>query len=228
MTIDYLLSPGERLQTYVMQAIDISKQSGIPYRMAEGNTCYAAGKAGVSDTFAAALWVVDFMLTVAQTGATGVNLHGGGDGLYTPIAGSRSEGYTARPIYYGMLLFQQLLGSTLLRTHIESAGKNVAAYTARSDRALQIVVLNREPGDMTYEIALPELHAERTGSVWRLEAPSVSSTRGIKLANATVQPDGLFRPNAIEQLRFRKNGATVQLAPYSAALITIPIERTKR
>ena len=95
MTIDYLLHPGERLQTYVMQAIDVSKKSGVPYRMAEGNTCYAAGKAGVSDTFAAALWVVDFMLTVAQAGATGVNLHGGADGLYTPIAGSTSEGYTA-------------------------------------------------------------------------------------------------------------------------------------
>ena len=223
MTIDYLLHPGERLQTYVMQAIDVSKQSGIPYRMAEGNTCYAAGKADVSDTFAAALWVVDFMLTVAQTGATGVNLHGGGNGLYTPIAGSRSEGYSARPIYYGMLLLQQLLGSTLLRTNIESTGKNVAAFAAQSDRALQIVVLNREAEAMTYGIALPESHAERTGSVWRLEAPSVSSTRGIKLANATVQPDGLFRPAAIEHLRFCKNSATVKLAPYSAALVTIPI-----
>jgi hypothetical protein len=224
LTIDYLLHPGERLQTYVMQAIGVSEKSGVPYRMAEGNTCYAAGKAGVSDTFAAALWVVDFMLTVAQTGATGVNLHGGGDGLYTPIASSTSKGYTARPIYYVMLLLQQLLGSTLLRTNVDSTGKNIAAYAARTDRALQVVLLNREPEGMTYQIVLPKLHSDKTGSVWRLEAPSVASTQGVRLAEAAVTPHGEFDPTAHELLRFRKNSAVVRLASYSAALIAIPIE----
>lgn len=223
MTIDYLLHPGERLQTYVMQAIDVSKKSGIPYRMAEGNTCYAAGKAEVSDTFAAALWVVDFMLTVAQTGATGVNLHGGGNGLYTPIAGSMTEGYTARPIYYGMLVFKQFLGSTLLRTNVDGNGKNVAAYAARTDHTLQIVVLNREPQALAFQILLPPSHTVGTGNVWRLEAPSVSSTIGITLAHATVTPNGLFHPVATEGLHFRQSSATVQLAPYSTALITVPI-----
>ena len=223
MTIDYLLHPGERLQTYVMQAIEVSRKSGIPYRMAEGNTCYAAGKAGVSDTFAAALWVVDFMLTVAQTGATGVNLHGGGDGLYTPIAGSMTEGYTARPIYYGMLQFKQFLGSTLLRTQVEGDGKNVAAYAARTDHALQILVLNREPQALAFQVLLPSSHTVETGNVWRLEAPSVSSTKDTMLAHATVTPKGLFHPAATERIRFRQSNATLQLAPYSTALITVPI-----
>ncbi len=222
MTIDYLLHPGERLQTYVMQAIDVAKKSGIPYRMAEGNTCYAAGKAGVSDTFAAALWVVDFLLTVAQTGATGANLHGGGDGLYTPIAGSMTEAYTARPIYYGILLFKQLLGSTLLRTNIDGDGKNVAAYATQTDHAVQIVVLNREPQALAFQILLPSSQAVATGNVWRLQAPSVSSTGGITLANATVTPDGLFHPATTEGLRFRQSISTLELAPYSAALVTIP------
>jgi len=223
MTIDYLLHPGERLRTYVMQAIDVSKKSGIPYRMAEGNTCYAAGKAGVSDTFAAALWVVDFMVAVAQTGATGVNLHGGGNGLYTPIAGSTSEGYTARPIYYGMLLFKQFLGSTLLSTDVDVAGRNVAACAARTDHALQILVLNREPQALAFQILLPSSHLVGTGNVWRLEAPSVSSTGGMTLAHATVTPGGLFHPAAKEVVRFRQRSATIQLAPYSAALVTVPI-----
>ncbi len=227
MTIDYLLHPGERLQTYVMQAIDVSKQSGIPYRMAEGNTCYKAGKVGVSDTFAAALWVVDFMLTIAQTGATGVNLHGGGNGLYTPIAGSRSQGYAARPIYYGMLLVQQLLGSTLLRTSVESAGKNVVAYAARNDSGLQIVVLNREPEAMKYQIVLPELPADRTGRLWRLEAPSVASTQGVMLAHATVTAHGEFHSTVHEVLQVRKDSAAIHLAPCSAALITIPMEERR-
>jgi hypothetical protein len=206
-----------------MQAIDVSKKSGAPYRMAEGNTCYAAGKAGVSDTFAAALWVVDFLLTVAQTGATGANLHGGGDGLYTPIAGSMSEGYTARPIYYGMLLFKQFLGSTLVRTNVDADGKNIAAYAARTDHALQIVVLNREPQALAFHVLLPTSHAVGTGNVWRLEAPSVSSIGGTTLAHATVTADGLFRPAKTERLRFHQSSSTLELAPYSAALVTVPI-----
>ncbi len=222
MTIDYLLYPGERLQSYVMQAIAVSKRSGIPYRMAEGNTCYAAGKAGVSDTFAAALWVVDFMLTVAQAGATGVNLHGGGNGLYTPIAGSMSEGYTARPIYYGMLLLKPLLDSTLLRTDVEHADKNLAAYAVRTDHAYQVVVINRDSQALACQILVPTPQPVTSGSVWRLEAPSVSSTSGVTLANATITPDGRFRPAATELLRLRKNSATLQLGPYSAALVTIP------
>ena len=227
MTIDYLLHPGQRLQTYVMQAIDVSKKSSIPYRMAEGNTCYAAGKAGVSDTFAAALWGVDFMLTVAQAGATGVNLHGGGDGLYTPVAGSISEGYTARPIYYGMLLVKQLLGSTLLRTNIESANRNVAAYAAQTEHAMQIVVLNRDPQAISCQIITPVPHPAGAASVWRLEAPSIASTRGVVLANAAVASDGQFHPAATEVLHLQNSSAMVHLAPYSAALIIVPAEESK-
>ena len=227
MTIDYLLHPGQRLQSYVMQAIDVSKKSEIPYSMTEGNTCYAAGKAGVSDTFAAALWVVDFMLTVAQAGATGVNLHGGGDGLYTPIAGSTREGYTARPIYYGMLLVKQLLGSTLLRTNIESTGRNITAYAACTDYALQVVVLNSEPRATSCQIIAQAARPVETGSMWRLEAPAISSTSGVMFANAAVTKGGLFHPDATEIVSFQNQSAIIHLAPYSAAFITVPTEKNK-
>jgi hypothetical protein len=167
------------------------------------------------------------MLTVAQAGATGVNLHGGADGLYTPTAGSTSEGYTARPIYYGMLLLQELLGSTLLRTNVDGTGKNIAAYAARTDRAFQVVLLNREPESMTYQIVLPKSHSDKLGTVWRLEAPSVASTRGVTLAQAAVTPHGEFHPTAHEVLRVRKNRTALRLAPYSAALVTIPLEERR-
>ena len=220
MNIDYLLHPGERLQDYVGQALSVSKKSGLPYRMSEGNTCYAAGKAGVSDTFASALWVLDFMLTVAQSGATGVNLHGGGDGLYTPVAGSSAEGYTARPIYYGMLLFGQLLGSTLLHTHVDGNGANPATYAARSQTTLQVVVINRQAEEISHQLDLTQWRTGKSASVWRLESPSVTSTSGVTLAQAPVKPDGQFRPVSHESLRIDE---TFRVAPYSAILITVPI-----
>jgi hypothetical protein len=222
MNIDYLLHPGEHQQSYVAQAIEVAKRSGIPYRMAEGNTCYAAGKKGVSDTFASALWAVDFMMTIAQSGGIGVNLHGGGSGLYTPVAGSMREGYTARPIYYGMLLVRQLLGSTLLRTEVDAGGRNVAAYAAASDQAIQLVVLNREAEPVTFRIARPSTTTSGKATVWRLQAPAVTSTSGVTLAAASVNADGRFRQRHVDTMHFKGDSVEVQLGAYSAALIIIP------
>jgi hypothetical protein len=222
MTVDYLLHPGERLKNHVMDAIELARQSGVPYRMSEGNTCYITGKRGVSDTFASALWVADFMLSLAQAGATGVNLHGGGDGLYTPIAGSASEGYTARPIYYGILLASQLLGSSLVRSDLHAAGKNIAAYAATTGSALQIIVVNREPEAVAIDVVAPQAGNISAARVWRLEAPSIESTSGVTLAQAGVVSNGVFQPKSKETLAFHAGNASLRLAPYSAALVTVP------
>lgn len=223
MTIDYLLHPGERLQSHILSAIEVAKKSGIPYRMSEGNTCYSAGKKGVSDTFASALWAADFMLSVAQAGGTGVNLHGGGNGLYTPIAGSPSEGFVARPIYYGMLFAAQFLDSTLLKTDLDSSGKNIAAYAARTHKQLQLAIINREPAAVSIALDTSRLKGSQNGSIWRLEAPSIESTSNVSFAKATVSPNGLFHAATKESISLRKGNASLTLAAYSAALVTLPI-----
>jgi hypothetical protein len=225
MTIDYLLNSGDRLQAYALQAMELSKKSGVPYRMAEGNSCYAAGKAGVSDTFASALWVADFMLAIGQAGASGVNLHGGGNGLYTPIAGSPHEGYMARPIYYGMLLVSQFLGATQIRTEVESGAKSVSAYSARTIDSLRIIVINREKSPVSYRVIVPAKFQVGAGIVWRLRAPSVSSKADVTLANASVSSSGIFHAAADEMLRFRHDEASLHLASYSASLVSIPLEK---
>ena len=47
-----------------------------------------AGKQGVSNTFASALWGAELMYQVATRGGIGINFHGGGCGWYTPFAGT--------------------------------------------------------------------------------------------------------------------------------------------
>ena len=103
-----------------------TKVLGRPFRMTEGNSCFHGGKPVVSDTFASALWSGDYMLQVAQAGYIGVNLHGGGNGLYTPIAGDSPQGFSARPVYYGMLLAERFAGSTFVEASLsaQSAAQN--------------------------------------------------------------------------------------------------------
>ena len=60
----------------------------------------------MSNSYASSLWVIDFLFNAALGGATGVNMHGGGNSPgYTPIADDSGAVIEARPEYYGLLLF---------------------------------------------------------------------------------------------------------------------------
>ncbi len=221
MTIDYLLHTSRHFDDQVLADIRAARQSHLPYRMSEGNTCYSGGKAGVSDTFASALWVVDFMLSVAAAGGSGVNVHGGGGGLYTPIAGSIAHGFSARPIYYGMLLAGQFLNSNLLTTDLDSGGRDLNAYASSSPSGLRVVIINREVTAVEVQLRVERLRGRSAGSVWRLQAPSRSSKTGVTVANASVTAEGLFTPSGRQAVTFREGEGSVQLDPYSVALVEV-------
>jgi hypothetical protein len=218
MTVDFLPHPGQQLQIKVLEPMAAARQEGLAYRMSEGNSCYNAGKRGVSDTFAAALWVVDFMLTVAQGGGIGVNLHGGGDGLYTPIAGSALAGYTARPIFYGMLLAKQFMGLSMVKTELQAEGRNVVAYAGAGKRRALIAVINRDSSPAEIAIAVPaKLQGE--ASVWRLAAPAIDSTHDVRFGDGRVSAAGNWQPSSREELSLSSGKAMLSLPPYSAALV---------
>lgn len=59
--------------------------AGVEFVIGEGNSVACGGMAGVSDTFAAALWVLDFLPHLSKRGVRLFNFHSGPDALYTPI-----------------------------------------------------------------------------------------------------------------------------------------------
>lgn len=217
MTTKFLLEANSRLENHVLAAIRIAKANGLPYRMSEGNTCYGAGKKDVSDTFASALWVLDFWLYLAAQGSTGVNLHGGGNGYYTPIAGSPSNGFVARPIFYGMMMAGEFAGATLLPLAVEAQGKNVVGYAAVKGKTTQVVAINREGSAAT--VRVEGLKGAKKAKLWRLEAPELESKSGVTLAGAEVSSSGAWQPGKPEYIVLKDGVAELKLKPYSAALI---------
>ncbi len=119
MTIERLLRPNPSLRAEFEGMKRVMNEFGLPFRMAETNSCYQGGKHGVSDTFACALWSADLMYQLASAGGMGINFHGGGYGWYTPIAGTHENGFLARPIYYGMLLFAQAGAGQFVEGNLE-------------------------------------------------------------------------------------------------------------
>ena len=219
MTLNRLLTDKTKFASNMEQGAALARAAGMPYRMSEGNSCYSAGKKGVSDTFGSALWSGDFCAHVAALGATGVNLHGGGNGLYTPIAGSTQEGFLARPDYYGMLLAKPLQGASLLTSELDDRGQNVTAYAVEKQDRITVMAFNKSDRSTTLALVLPAARARSHAEVIRLTAPSVEATGGVLLGGSAVGSDGKWSPSRKETLAPAGGRYLLSLPPYSAASV---------
>jgi hypothetical protein len=152
-TLENLLEPNPKVQTQsdekLAVILEAAKQVHLPYRMCEGNSCWDGGKPGVSDTLASALWCADYMLHLAQRGVAGINLHGGGNGFYTPLAGAPSAGFTKRPEYFGIQFSQQLTGCTFLHTTLTGANPRVTAYALQNPHHHLLAIINKDDKPIT-------------------------------------------------------------------------------
>lgn len=187
MTIHRLLTPRPKFVKALEAMEKLHKETGLPYRMAETNSCYSAGKSGVSNTLASALWGAELMYQLAAAGSSGINFHGGGYGWYTPIAGTRAKGFEARPIYYGMLLFEQAGPGQLVKTSLDQPQPDdtVATYSLKTPDGLKTIVLNKDP-DKPLRLAIDPGQRAQRAKVLMLTGPSLDATSGVKLGGSTV------------------------------------------
>jgi len=199
ITTGRLLSPDPKVERDLQTAMTAARNAGIPYRMTEGNSCWNGGQPGVSDTLASALWVADMMLEFASAGCAGVNLHGGGNGSYTPIAGSIAAGFTRRPEYFGMQLVKPFAGATLLGCKLDCASDRVHVYAGRNQQHLLVLAINKTSSPVGIKMPFDHWHERR-----RLDGPAIDATAGVKVSKIQEAP------------RYRN---VLEMNPYSAVLI---------
>jgi hypothetical protein len=225
MTIERLLRPSPAL-VGEFEGMAVTHQSScLPFRLTETNSCYQGGKRGVSDTFAAALWGADLMYQLASAGGIGINFHGGGYGWYTPIAGTLGSGFTARPLYYGMLLFAEAGSGHLIGASLEnqqeaplfsaygmandddaaSIGMNAVVFNKASDRAVNLTI---ECGERIAK-----------ARVLRLVAPRLDDTQDVTLGRNPVGAGGGWQGAHEEDLATHGGTASLLISAGSAALI---------
>jgi hypothetical protein len=222
MTIDRLLRPNPRLEAEFAGMKETRQESGLPFRLAETNSCYSGGKQGVSDTFASALWGAELMYQLAQAGGEGINFHGGGYGWYTPIAGTRQKGFTARPIYYGMLLFEQAGSGHLLESKLDYQQDVplLTAYSLRSGAgAIKTAIFNKHQ-DRSVRVTIDPGERHAGATALRLTAPGIDDTSNVALGEAAVDANGQWAASKEEPLRHNGSSVTLDLSAASAALIS--------
>jgi hypothetical protein len=185
VTLERLLAPDPKLERDLKIIMEVSRAARLPYRMDEGNSCWNGGQDGISNTLASALWVVDVMLEFAQGGCAGMNLHGGGNGLYTPIAGNIADGFERRPEFYGMLLVKEFVGASLIASTLVCSDPGVKAYIANKNGQQMMLVVNKTQRPVA--VKGPMTHAR---SRLTLSGPTIDAKDGVDVTHDNI---GSFR-----------------------------------
>jgi hypothetical protein len=227
-TIDKLLHTDPKLAPILAKLRGAAESSGVPYRICETNSFSGGGKPGVSDTMAAALWVLDFMFILASAGCAGVNMETGVNQLgfissYSPIGDDEQGHYWAAPEYYGMLAFAQAGAGRIIGSAIDAGGRNIKSYaTQPAKERIVLTLVNKEPStDAMVVIDAGRSASLRGGSLVRLTGRSLESKSGINLGGAGVSPNGLWKPALTEDVSGARGRLQVRVPAASATIVTL-------
>ena len=197
----------------------------------ETNSVSCTGLAGVSDVFAAALWGVDEMMSVAEAGNAGINLHGDlgtcDSPFYSPLCALTKQDdavlkLTARPVYYAELL-TQTVGTGFFQPVSNNATSVVRAYAIRNGTRLRLVLVNvSDPATSTaYPVNISLGGAFTHGDFYRLSGPSLDATTGITLGGKAMNADGTFAGPTHTALTVKGSTLSLNLPAGSATVVTL-------
>jgi hypothetical protein len=225
-TIDKLLRTDPKLAPILAKLRAAAESSGVPYRICEVNSFSGGGRPGVSDTLAAALWVLDFMFTLAAAGCAGVNMETGVNQIgfissYSPIGDDEQGHYWAAPEYYGMLAFAQSGAGRVIGCALDAGERNIKAYATQPARdRIVLTLINKESSEAMVVIDTTSA-SFRSGSLIRLSGPSLVSKSGVTLGGADVSHDGLWKAAHVEEVNGTRGKLQVRVPAASAAVVTL-------
>jgi hypothetical protein len=212
--------------------------NGLPYRLEEVNNYFNGGAKDVSDTFAAALWGLDFMYWWAEHGATGLNFHTGDrvaagyrlqPSKYTAFFSS-TNGYVVRPLGYGIKAFDLSGHGQIVPVVLKKPESvNLSAYAVLDKNgSLCLTLINQSHGMVASDLKVaiqPDRGDFTQGQVMYLTAPdhNVAATTGETLGGAQIGPQGDWRGkwNLLNASQNDKGTLVVRVPVASAAIVKL-------
>jgi hypothetical protein len=225
-TVADLLSPSTRLKESVMLSAleDIQRTAGRPLALDETNDISCKGQAGVSNSFASALWAADYIARTMKAGLRGVDFH---DLLsrprsYSPLVGE-GRAVHANPEWYALLLTRGLQGARVLPTAVSTRSELTAHAFLRSDGTVEVLLVDFDPaGKAPVRVNLKVNGRAGVGTITRLTAPSPFATSGVKLGGEEVAASGSWHPRLpLPLIHHHGDSLGVTMPASSAALVTI-------
>jgi hypothetical protein len=204
---------------------------GLPYRLEEANNYFKGGATNVSDTFASALWGLDFMYWWAQHDATGLNFHTGdkvsnGAGLslskYTAYY-STADGFKVRPLGYGIKAFDIGGHGRFVPVSVaNSEHLNMDTYAVLgNDNAVYVTIINKEHGKGARDVNVSLLGVDfANAQTMALSAPdnNIAAKAGVTLGDSIIKDNGSWN-GKWTKLRPNDWGTLDVKIPASSAMI---------
>ncbi|HWC85895.1 MAG TPA: glycosyl hydrolase family 79 C-terminal domain-containing protein [Solirubrobacteraceae bacterium] len=230
VTIPEILSDASStgLAASVAGAVATAHRRGVGLRIDEMSAISCGGVAGISNSFATALWSLDALFAMARVGVDGVNMQTAPRSFNEIFTISQAGGAwqaAVHPAYYGLLMFAQAAppGSRLLRIS-GSSGSQLRAWATRATNGdVRVVLINNSlTGASVVKLGVP---ATGTATLERLLAPSPRASQRVTLGGQSFGPEtstGLLAGSS--DLTFAKPVAgryLVTVPAASAALLTV-------
>ena len=218
------LAANERL--YTRMAVPVLEE-GLPYRFTEANDHFSGGIPGASDTYAGALWALDFLHWWAAHGTRGVdfhNTHWVANDVITLDADGR---LTINPKGYGFTAFELGSHGSLQPLALSNPdGLNLTAYAVRGQGGLFVTLINKEHGAGAREanVTLAAPGPGRGATALFLTAPNgdVATKTGVTLGGAPITAEGPWLGTWSPLPAGKPGQYPVNLAAASAAVVRIP------
>jgi Glycosyl hydrolase family 79, N-terminal domain len=216
-----------------------AKENRLPFRFDEANSFYNGGAKNVSDTFASALWALDFMHWWAAHGASGVNFHTGdkvaASDMNKPCRyaafWTSSRGYNIHPLGYGIKAFALGgLGDALPLTVSNVDKINLTAYAVRRNGTLFVTLINKEhgPDGRAADVTIEANGIADSGQAIFLTAPggNVAVKTGVTLGGALIHDDGSWDGKWSPIKSNEAGHCSLKLSTATAVILKIPIKET--
>jgi hypothetical protein len=220
------------LAASVAGAIASARAHGVPLRIDEMSAISCGGVAGLSHSFATALWTLDVSFAMARVGAEGINMQtapGSWNALFNVAQANGTWQASVYPAYYGLMMFAQAAppGSRLLELS-GSAGSGVNTWATRAtDGDVRVVLINdNTAASRTVTVRDPALTG--LAALSRLGAPSAKANQGVTLGGqsfGSATSTGLLAgTSTLVAVKPLGGGYVVTVPAASAALLTIPAQ----
>jgi hypothetical protein len=183
--------------------VPAARAVGLPYRLEEVNSYFNGGALDASDTFAAALWGLEFMHWWAAHDAAGLDFHTGDRvSMNGEVSAPRyatfmsaADGFTIRPLAYAFKAFDFAgHGRVVPVTLNNAAGVNLSAYaTLADDGSVALTLINKEHGATARDAVVTLTGLDpKSGKIILLHSPGgdVALKEGVTLGGAAIEKTG--------------------------------------
>lgn len=211
------------------------QKNGLSYRIEETNSFYNGGAENVSNTYASALWGLDYLYWWAAHQASGVNFHTGdkvaAGEQQTPswyaIFWSKPEGLQINPVAYAIKAFDLGSHGRLLPTKISPGSPSLSAYAVLgANRRLYVTLINKDKNaaaTVDVKVKAQGLREKPAEMLLAVPKANIAATGGVTLGDSAISSAGRW-DGKWKTITSQEPSISLTVEPASAVVVKLSLK----